>query len=139
MGAMSSSTAPRSGARVPLGAPALALAVVACWWLWLGRDTVRDVDPVTGAVTGPYSTAQVVGCVLCLLVIVAVAAWWLPAWAVDLVAPLALTAAFISSALPRDDSGLWAVGAGLVLVGASAGCALVVAVTRAVRRRFDRP
>jgi hypothetical protein len=131
-------TATRSAARVPLGAPALALAVVACWWLWLGRDTVRDVDPVTGAVSGPYSAAQVAGCVLCLVAIVAVAAWWLPAWTVDVVAPLALGAAFTSSALPHDDSGLWAVGAVLVLVGGAAGCAAVVAATRAVHRRVSR-
>jgi hypothetical protein len=36
----------RPGARLPLGAPALGLAVVACWWL--GWDAVRDVDPATG-------------------------------------------------------------------------------------------
>jgi hypothetical protein len=125
----------RSGARLPLGAPALGLAVVACWWLWLGRDGVRNVDPATGAVSGPYSTAQVTGCVLCLVVIVVVAAWWLPAWTVDVVAPVALTAAFTSCALPRDDSGLWGVGAALVLVGSAVGCAVLVAATRAVRRR----
>jgi hypothetical protein len=133
------STATRSGVRRPLGAPALGLAVVACWWVWLGRDTVADVDPVTGAVSGPYSTAQVAGCVLCLVVIVVVAAWWLPAWTVDVVAPLALTAAFISSAFPRDDSGLWGVGAAIVLVGSAAGCALLVVVTAAVRRRVGGP
>ena len=39
------------------------------------------------------------------------------------------------SAATTDDSGLWAVGALLVLVGTLAGGALVAAITRAVVRR----
>ena len=42
------------------------LTVVA-WWIFLGRDVVRDVDPATGNVTGPYEAPQVIACVLVLL------------------------------------------------------------------------
>lgn len=50
------------------------------------------------------------------------------------VLPLAFTAAWISTAAAHDSTGLWAVGALLVLTGTLAGTVLVVLGTSAVRR-----
>lgn len=113
----------------------LVVLTVAAWWIFLGRDTVRDVDPATGAVTGPYETPQVVACVLVLVALVVAGALTVPAWAAVLAVALPFTVAWSVLAASDDDSGLWAVGALLVLVGTLAGGAVVAAVTRVVARR----
>lgn len=110
------------------------LTVVA-WWIFLGRDVVRDVDPATGNVTGPYEAPQVIACVLVLAALVVVGTLSAPAWAAVLAVAVPFTAAWTIQAQATDDSGLWAVGAVLVLLGTLAGGALVAAVTRAVERR----
>lgn len=114
---------------------ALVLLTVAAWWVFLGRDTVRDVDPATGAVTGPYGAPQVVACALVLVALVVAGALTVPAWVAVLAVALPFTVAWTAQAASDDDSGLWAVGALLVLVGTLAGGAVVAAVTRAVARR----
>ncbi|WP_285104902.1 hypothetical protein [Promicromonospora sp. MEB111] len=113
---------------------ALVVLTVAAWWIFLGRDTVRDVDPATGAVTGPYEAPQVVACALVLVALVVVGALTVPAWVAVLAVALPFTVAWTVQAASDDDSGLWAVGALLVLVGTLAGGAVVAAVTRAVPR-----
>ncbi|MEV0893294.1 hypothetical protein [Promicromonospora sp. NPDC050262] len=113
---------------------ALVVLTVAAWWIFLGRDTVRDVDPATGAVTGPYEAPQVVACALVLVALVVVGALTVPAWVAVLAVALPFTVAWTVQAASDDDSGLWAVGALLVLVGTLAGGAVVAAVTRAVAR-----
>jgi len=59
-------------ARYGVGVLGLVGLTVALWWAWLGRDTGYQVDPVTGATSGPYQVWQVVGCVLCLAVLATV-------------------------------------------------------------------
>ncbi|WP_051433365.1 hypothetical protein, partial [Promicromonospora kroppenstedtii] len=107
------------------------LTVVA-WWIFLGRDVVREVDPATGNVTGPYEGPQVIACVLVLAALVVVGTLSAPAWAAVLAVAVPFTAAWTIQAQATDDSGLWAVGALLVLLGTLAGGAVVAVVTRVV-------
>ncbi|MGW2094404.1 hypothetical protein [Promicromonospora sukumoe] len=110
------------------------LTVVA-WWIFLGRDVVQDIDPATGNVTGPYEAPQVIACVLVLIALVVVGTLATRAWVAVLAVALPFTVAWTILAQATDDSGLWAVGALLVLLGTLAGGALVAAITRAVVRR----
>ena len=55
-----------------VGAVILAAATVLTWWLWLGRDTEYQID-ANGVASGPYTTGQVAGCVLTLLVLLVAA------------------------------------------------------------------
>ncbi len=108
---------------------------VVTWWIFLGRDVVQDFDPATGNVTGPYEAPQVIACVLVLIALVVVGTLATRAWVAVLAVAVPFTAAWTILAQATDDSGLWAVGALLVLGGTLAGGALVAAITRAVERR----
>ena len=107
-----------------LGAVALAGATLLTWWLWLGTDTRYETDPVTGAQTGPYQPAQVIGCVLTLAVLAAVGGLVLRPWIVVVTMTVVFTLAWSIAASRDDDTGLWAVGAVLVAFGMAAGSAL---------------
>ncbi|MCX4470725.1 hypothetical protein C5N14_25200 [Micromonospora sp. MW-13] len=120
--------------RALLGGLVLAVATVGTWWAWLGWDTEYTVDPVTDSVSGPYEVWQVVGCVLSLVVIAAVGGWTLSPWLVAPVMTVAFTVAWAWQAATSDDSGLWAVGALLVLFGMAAGTTAVSAGVRLFRR-----
>ncbi|WP_250797123.1 hypothetical protein [Micromonospora phytophila] len=122
-----------------LGLPALAVATLATWWCWLGWDTRYTVDPVTGSTSGPYEPWQVVGCVLTLALLAALGGWYLN----PLLAAATMTATFTVAwswrAASTDDSGLWVVGAVLVLVGMAAGSTAVSFGAHRLRRdRGDR-
>jgi hypothetical protein len=95
----------------------LIATTVGAWWVWLGWDTEKTVDPETGAASGPYAVWQVAGCVLTLALIAAVGGWWLRPWLVAPVMTVAFTVAWSAQAASTDGSGLWLVGAILVLVG----------------------
>jgi hypothetical protein len=114
----------------------IAALTTATWWT-LGRDTTREVDAATGDVTGPYEAPQVIACVVILVGLVVVGALVLPAWLAVLGVSLPFTAAWSLHAASNDDSGLWAVGAILVLVGTLVGGTIVTAVTRALVRNRD--
>ncbi|RLP90061.1 hypothetical protein [Micromonospora sp. CV4] len=125
-----------TGRRAPLGALFLAVATVGVWLLWLGWDTGYTVDPETGSRSGPYEPWQVIGCVLTLALLAALAGTRLSPWLVAPVMTVAFTAAWSWGALSSDDSGLWAVGAVLVLVGMAVGSTLVsLGAHRLSRRR----
>ncbi|MBQ0904524.1 hypothetical protein [Micromonospora sp. U21] len=113
------------GTRASLGALFLAVATVGVWLLWLGWDTEYTVDPQTGSRSGPYEPWQVIGCVLTLALLAALAGTRLSPWLVAPVMTVAFTVAWSWGALSSDDSGLWAVGAILVLVGMAVGSMLV--------------
>ncbi|GAA4576464.1 hypothetical protein GCM10023176_47890 [Micromonospora coerulea] len=121
--------------RILLGGLILAAATVGTWWAWLGWDTEYTVDPETGATTGPYAAWQVAGCVLTLALLAAVGGWLLGPWVVVPVMTVAFTVAWAAHAASTDDTGLWAVGAVLVLVGTAAGTAVVSVGARLLRRR----
>jgi hypothetical protein len=109
--------------RAGLGAIGLAVLTVAAWWLWLGWDTQYQNDPVTGVSSGPYEAWQVTGCVLCLAAIAVAGGLLLRPWIVISVMTVAFTVAWSWSAARTDDTGLWLVGAFLVVAGLSSGSA----------------
>ncbi|WBB68543.1 hypothetical protein [Micromonospora sp. WMMD812] len=121
------------------GALAVALLSAAAWYAWLGWDTGYQVDPVTGATSGPYQAWQVVGCGLTLLVVfvgaLLVGVRPVPASAA---LTLAFTAAWAATWASRDDTGLYAVGAVLLLAGLAAGTTVVALLVRAVRPTHPR-
>lgn len=96
------------------------LVAAVAYWALLGWDTTKDVD-AAGNETGPYSTLQVVVFVLILVAL----AVWIGLRRDPLVSSIVLavvtTIDFGISGATSDDSGLWIVGAILVLVGSLAG------------------
>lgn len=116
-----------------LGAVVLAVLAASCWWGWMAWDRSYRVDPATGETSGPYEAWQVVGCVLCLVMVCVVATKHLPVWVVVPVTTAAFTGAWSWTASGVDSSGLWLVGAVLVLIGTAIGAALVSGVTAMVR------
>jgi hypothetical protein len=114
----------------------LAVATVLTWYAWLGHETGYRVDPVTGNYSGPYSTGQVAGCVLTLLVLLVAAVLlrvhWLAAAASMTVA---FTGAWTADAASKDVTGLFGVGAILVFAGMAAGTVLIGMLTAVVGRR----
>jgi len=127
------STSPTGAARAGYMV-ALAVMGAACWFAWLGNDTTYQVDPATGVASGPYEAWQVLGCVLSLAVAVVLGTVRLAGPVTVLVTTLAFTVAWSVTA-STDETGLWLVGALLVLVGVAAGASAVAAVTAAVLRR----
>ena len=125
-----------------LGTLAVIVATLATWWLWLGHDHTYYTDPATGYQAGPYTPGQVAGCVLTLVVIGAVAGWFLPPWLTIPALTLTFTIAWTVDAYGRDDSGLFAVGAVLVLMGMTLGSTVVaggVWLVRWILRQRQRP
>ncbi len=107
----------------------LAGAAVGAWVVWLGWDQRRD--RVGYRETGPYEAWQVGGLVLTLLAAVALVAYlrhFVPA----VLGPTAgLTCASFYD-WSDDDSGLFLIGVGLVLMGTFVGSALVAVVVGAL-------
>lgn len=127
--------------RSVLGALGLAAATVAAWWAWLGRDTTYLVDG-NGNTQGPYTTGQVAACLVTIAVLLALAVRFAglhPLLAAGSVT-VALTAAWTINAALSDDSGLFLVGALLVLVGSAVGTAVVAFLADLTRgdRAFTR-
>ncbi|MET0418337.1 MAG: hypothetical protein ABW022_20175 [Actinoplanes sp.] len=112
----------------------LAVATAATWAVWLGWESGYHTDPVTGAVSGPYAWWQVAGCVLTLAVLAAVAARRLPIWLLVPVMAVVFTVAWSIPAASTDDTGLWGVGAILVLAGTAVGSFAVAGVSKLLRR-----
>lgn len=105
-----------------VGCLLLAVAAAACWWTWMGWDRP------------PYEVWQVAGCALSLLAVGALAVRRLPLWIVIPVLPIAFTAAWIATAAAYDPTGLWGVGAILVLAGTFAVTAVVAPLAALVVR-----
>jgi hypothetical protein len=125
----------RHAATVLAGSVLVGGLTVAAWFGWLGWDHEYEIDPVTQHATGPYEAWQVVGCVLSLLAIALVAGVELHPLVPLAVMPPAFTAAWSLDAASRDETGLWAVGAVLLLVGLLLGASAVAGLTVALRRR----
>lgn len=113
----------------------LVLGCFAAYWGWLGWDSGYQTDPVSGRQTGPYEPWQVVGCVLTLLVLAVVAGLAGRARTALTVMPLAFTTAWGIPASADDESGLWGVGALLLLIGMLMGTSLVAFTSEALARR----
>ncbi|AKH84177.1 hypothetical protein AA958_20530 [Streptomyces sp. CNQ-509] len=112
----------------------LAGAAAGAWAVWLGWDQEREVSGDTG--TGPYAAWQVGGLVLTLLVAVAVVAYvrhFVPA-VLGSTAGLTFASYYDWS---DDNTGLFAVGVALILMGTFVGSALVAVAVGAVRGEPD--
>ncbi|MEV4637046.1 hypothetical protein AB0J80_06805 [Actinoplanes sp. NPDC049548] len=125
----------RSILRRPLlGALALAGATALNWYLWLGRDTEYDVDPVTQIASGPYSVPQVAGCLLTMVVLlVAAVLAGVPRWVAAAAMTVSFTVAWTAQAASVDESGLYVIGAAMVAAGMTVGTVVVAAITDAVK------
>jgi len=114
----------------------LALAVSAGLgtWLFLGPSAAPVVDRDTGEYTAA-AVPLILGCAALLVVLTIAATFFVRPLLVVPVVALSFTAAWAAAAAARDDSGLWAIGAVLALIGSLAGAAVVSALTNAVRKR----
>lgn len=123
---------------------ALALFSAAMWFAWLGWD--HEYYLVDGYPQGPYRAWQVIGCGASIIV-GCVAAYLVlrRTAAIFTLAPAAILGFAIAwgqDAARTDDSGLWVVGLGMILVGGTGALMAVVAVVSAIdasRRRRGRP
>ena len=123
--------------RATAGLFTLAATTVLVWWAWLGRDTELQLDPATGDYSGPYTTAQVAGAVLTLAaLLIAAVLLRVPALPAAAVMTVAFTAAWTVQAAGTDETGLFGVGAILVLGGMAAGTTVVALGTAGLRRRW---
>ena len=113
----------------------VAAAVALVYAGFLGWDQARDVDPGTGATTGPYGTAQVLACGVAFLLVVALGGARAPV-ASAVTGPLSFTVLWsVDAAAYPDGDGLWPVGAVLVFGGTTAGAVLAVLLAEALARR----
>lgn len=107
-----------------------------CWFAWLAWDRTYQLDPVTGVASGPYETRQVLGAVVTLAVLASVGALWAGPRETILSLTIGFTAAWSASAAADDDTGLWVVGALLVLAGMALGVGLVTSIVTLLSRRW---
>ena len=117
----------------------LAAATAGCWAAWLAWETGYTTDAATGATSGPYSWWQVAGCALTLAVLAAVAARRLSPLVIVPVMAVTFTAAWSVDASASDETGMWGVGAILVLVGTAVGAAVVSGLSLLLRRSSAGP
>lgn len=113
------------------------LGSAGAWFAWMGWDQEYWVNTATGTAHGPYEAWQVIGCGISLIVI-AVAASWGRHWRSVLLLPPSFTVAWSVTAAREDMTGLWVVGAILVLTGISVGAAVILGATAGVQRLLGR-
>lgn len=126
-----------------LGGAALALGLFAAamWFAWLGWD--HEYYQVDGVSQGPYRTWQVVGCGVSVVVAAVVAYLRVRSTAAVFVlaaaADLGLAVPWGLDAAATDETGLWAVGLVLLLVGVGGGLTVLLSViAAAIRFRTNR-
>jgi hypothetical protein len=120
-----------------VGVLAVAVGSALSWLAWMGWDHQYQVDPATGVSSGPYEAWQVIGCAVSLLALFVGALLAgvrpLPACAA---LTLAFTAAWTAQAASADDTGLYAVGMIMLLVGLSVATTVVSVVTLVLHGRW---
>lgn len=121
-----------------VAAAGVAAACFGAHWGWLGWDMTYQVDPATGATSGPYEPWQVVGCALSLVLTAAIAGFLRQAMVAMVVLPVAYTLAWSIPARAADYTGLWAVGAALVLMATVAGVCVVAPLALLARHLLAR-
>lgn len=112
----------------------LAAVTAGAWAAWLSWENGYHTD-AAGATSGPYAWWQVAGAVVTLAVIAVLAARRLHPLLIAPVMAVAFAVAWSVGAVTSDDSGLWPIGATLVLFGVLGGAALVSAVGRVLQHR----
>jgi len=119
-----------------LGGLTVAILSAGSWFAWMGWDHQYQIDPRTQVASGPYEAWQVVGCGGSLLLLLVVALLLRVRWFVASPAmTVAFTAAWIATAASTDETGMYGVGAILVLLGLTAGTAVVSMIVLGLRRR----
>ncbi|GIF12836.1 hypothetical protein [Actinoplanes teichomyceticus] len=120
-------------------AASVAVLSAGAWLGWLGWDDEYQTDPVTGTESGPYQTWQIAGCALTLLILLSAAVLGRvrPLYA-SAALTLGFTATWTIQAALSDDSGLFAAGALMLLVGLSVACAIVCALLTGLQDRRPR-
>jgi hypothetical protein len=121
-----------------VGVVLLAGACFGAYWGWLGWDQTYQRDPITGVASGPYEQWQVVGCVLSLAFVAVLAGLVGQAAVAMVVMPIAFTIAWSIPAQASDGSGLWLVGAIMILMGMAVGVCVVTLVPAFVRNLLTR-
>ncbi|SER60668.1 hypothetical protein SAMN05216188_11377 [Lentzea xinjiangensis] len=124
----------RIGHNLAVAAGLLALTGAATW-IFL-HPLMGAADPSTGTRTG--NTAGVIACGAALVMLTVGGTFFVRPLLVAPAVALSFTAVWTWLAATSDDSGLWAVGAVLTLIGSVIGTAVVATVTHAVRVRFSR-
>lgn len=124
-GVLPETTAPPllRGSRRLVGAVVLVVLTAAAWLVWAAL--VPGVER--------FAPWQVAGTAVTAAVLAILAPRWLPAWLVGILMPLAFTAAWSVTAAAADDSGLWAVGTLVTLVGTVIAAAVLVPLGVALR------
>jgi hypothetical protein len=116
----------------------LAVGAAAAHAGWLGWDHEYQLDPGTGVSSGPSEAWQVLGCAATVGALAAGAGLLRRPGLALIVVPAVFTTVWSLDAAPRDDSGLWAVGAVLVLLGSAAAVAAVAYLASVVPPWWDR-
>ena len=111
---------------------AVAAGTVLNWAAWLGWDQEYDEHP-DGTVSGPYEPWQVAGLVVVLAALVVVTALARRSWTAVL-APTFGMALAVAADWSDDETGLWVIGAGMIVVGTFASTGAAVLVLRALQR-----
>ena len=116
------------------GGLAVAVLSAAAWLAWMGWDHEYQIDPRTQVASGPYEAWQVAGCVGTLLVLLVAVLLMRVRWFVaSLAMTVAFTAAWTATAAPADDTGMYGVGAMLLLLGLAAATTVVSMAVLSIR------
>jgi hypothetical protein len=113
-----------------IGFVAVAAATVAGFYLFLGRDNTMDLDPATGTYGGPWTTAQVAGCLGTLLAVLVIAVLLrVPPLVAAAAMTVSFTVAWTVPAAADDETGLFLAGASFILFGMATGTVIVALLT----------
>ena len=127
--------------RVLINAGLLALFAAAMWFAWLGWD--HTYYQVHGVGQGPYRRWQVIGCALSIGSATVLAYSRAPRALAIPVLAIAADAAFAVpwsiDASSGDETGLWAVGLFILVIGGSIALSSLLAVTHLLRKPESSP
>jgi len=104
-------------------------------WLFLGPSATPIVDRDTGEYTAA-AFPMILGCGALLLALTIAATFVVRPLLVVPAVALPFTAAWTAGAASADESGLWAVGAVIALIGSTVGAAIVSVLTDSARKRL---
>ena len=109
------------------------------YWAFLGWDQHKDVDPGTGAQTGPYQVWQPLGLAAVVAALALTAGLRGRTRLAAVLVPAALTGSFsLDAATDAEADGLWPIGAALVAAGSLLGVLVVAGAGAYLRRRSPR-
>lgn len=113
---------------------AIGLSTLTAYIALLGWDQSKDLQP-DGTLTGPYERWQVLGLILAMSLIGALAGWRQRPWIGVAATTVMLTTCWVVDAVTdpaSEQDGLWPIGAAMVALGTFAGIAAVSFTAQAV-------